>query len=61
MRNIFLFSARKTLVNNKTWLWIPSLHALNGKNLVWNKGFKTEKEAIAYLEIHIERIKSDHF
>lgn len=61
MENVYWFSARKTFVDNKKWLWVPSLHSLSGKNLVWDKGFPTEQEATDYLKVHFERIKLDHF
>lgn len=59
VKDYFWFSARLTFVDNKNWLWIPRFHSLSGKNLAWNKGFKTEAEAINFLEVNLGRIEQD--
>lgn len=62
MKNSFIFSARRTFVDNKKWLWVPYLSSLSGKNLFWpNKGHETREEAINYLERNIQTIQKNHF
>lgn len=62
MKDYFLFSAIKTFVNNRRWLWVPYFYSLSGINLFWpNKGFETKDEAINYMKRHLNRIKQDYF
>jgi len=62
MINQYVFSARKTLVKENTWVWIPYLFSSSGKNFWWpTKQFRTKIEATNYPKEILHLLEKEYF